>query len=87
MGEVHAQGHYFIFHGRESNWQPSDYYPDSLTAQPPDNYNKEHWEALGYLESGTLCVGVSLPLRACQVHQVQLGGSDVEHLVGSLLGL
>ena len=34
-----AQGHNVI--GRESSRQPSDYWPDSLTAQPPEStYNR-----------------------------------------------
>ena len=31
-----AQGHSVILHGRESNRQPSDEQPDSLTARPSD---------------------------------------------------
>ena len=33
-----AQGHNVSWHDRELNWQPSDYLPDSLTAQPPNYY-------------------------------------------------
>ena len=33
-----AQEHIVIWHGRESNQQPSDYQPDSLT-QPPDSWD------------------------------------------------
>lgn len=40
-----------------------------------------------HLESGAFCVCVFLPLRACQVHQIQLRHSDVHHLIDGLFGL
>ena len=46
-----AQGHNVIFHGRESNRQPSDYQPDSLTAEPPDSPN-----AFSVSPSTSVCV-------------------------------
>ena len=36
-GKCLAREHNVIWHSRESNWQPSDYKPDSLTSQPPDS--------------------------------------------------
>ena len=57
-----AQGHNVIWHGRESNWQPSDYQPDSLTAQPLDSLSSSLFQSFLF---SSLYLSSLQPLPSC----------------------
>ena len=67
--------------GRESNRQPSDEYPDSLTAQPSDPHTHTHTQTADLVELVLLAELHALPPAVGALVQVGGDAAELDQLV------